>query len=264
MHFHDCFVQGCDASVLISGPNTERTALPNTLLRGFDVIEDAKAQIEAVCPGVVSCADILALAARDSVVLTSGFTWIVPTGRRDGRISLAEEADANLPRFTESIQSQKDKFAALGLDTKDLVTLVGGHTLGTSVCQFFMYRLYNFTTTGNGADPSIDPAFVPQLQSLCPQNGDSSKRIALDTGSSDTFDGTFFTNLRNGKGILESDQKLWTNPSTKTIVQRFLGLSGLLGLTFNIEFGNSMIKMDNIGIKNNTNGEIRRVCSAIN
>ncbi|XP_022762423.1 peroxidase N1-like [Durio zibethinus] len=261
MHFHDCFVHGCDASILIDGPNTEKTAPPNLLLRGYEVIDDAKTRLEAACPGVVSCADILALAARDSVVLTSGRSWQVPTGRRDGRVSLASDT-SNLPGFMESIDSQKQKFAAFGLNTQDLVALVGGHTIGTSACQVFRYRLYNFT--GNGPDPTIDSTFVSQLQSLCPENGDASRRVDLDTGSGNRFDTSFFTNLRNGRGILESDQKLWTDATTRPIVQQFLGVRGLQALNFNVEFGRSMVKMSNIGVKTGTEGEIRRVCSAIN
>ncbi|CAM0879835.1 unnamed protein product [Alopecurus aequalis] len=123
LHFHDCFVQGCDASVLISGASSEKTAPQNFGLRGFNVIDDAKSQLEATCPGVVSCADILALAARDSVDLTGGPSWPVPLGRRDGRISSASDATA-LPSPADSVSVQKQKFAAQGLTDHDLVTLV--------------------------------------------------------------------------------------------------------------------------------------------
>lgn len=140
---------------------------------------------------------------------------------------------------------------------------IGGHTIGTTACQFFSNRLYNFTA--NGPDASIDPSFLPQLRTLCPQtSGANSNRVALDTGSQNKFDTSYFANLRNGRGILQSDQALWTDASTKTFVQRYLGLRGLLGLAFNVEFGKSMVKMSNIGLKTGSDGEIRKICSAIN
>ncbi|KAH7844846.1 hypothetical protein Vadar_032336 [Vaccinium darrowii] len=66
MHFHDCFVRGCDASVLLDAVGTtksEKDTIPNLTLSGFDAIDDIKTRVEQVCPGIVSCADILALAA---------------------------------------------------------------------------------------------------------------------------------------------------------------------------------------------------------
>ncbi|PPS07489.1 hypothetical protein GOBAR_AA13140 [Gossypium barbadense] len=259
MHFHDCFVHGCDASILINGPDTEKTAPPNLGVRGYEVIDDAKAQVEATCPGVVSCADILALAARDAVFLAKGQKWDVPTGRRDGKVSLASDAD-NLPAFTDSIEELKRKFAAFGLNARDLVTLVKAHTIGTTACEFFSYRLFNFSATGNGAYPSINPDFVFQLRTLCPSNGD----VALDTETVDSLNASFFHNLRKGRGILASDQMLWTDGCTRSIVESYLGVRGLPSLKFNVQFGKSMVKMSNIEVKTGTNGEIRKICSAIN
>lgn len=55
---------------------------------------------------------------------TKGLSWAVPTGRLDGRVSLASDT-SNLPGFTDSVDVQKKKFADKGLDTQDLVALVG-------------------------------------------------------------------------------------------------------------------------------------------
>ncbi|XVF67187.1 hypothetical protein PTKIN_Ptkin10aG0100100 [Pterospermum kingtungense] len=262
MHFHDCFVRGCDASILIDGPNTEKTTVFDSGLIVYKVVDHAKTLLEAACPGVVSCADIIALAARDSVVLTNGPNWQVPTGRRDGRVSLASEVDANLVGVNDSVDVQKKKFASVGLNTQDLVALVGGHTIGSTACRFFGYRLYNFT--GSGPDPSIDPSFVPQLQAICPQNGDGNSRADLDTGSARKFDTSFLTNLRNGRGVLLSDQALWADPSTRILAQPFLVLKGFKPLNFNEEFVRSMVKMSHIGVKTGNDGEIRKVCYAVN
>jgi peroxidase len=68
-------MQGCDASVLLDDTSNftgEKNSFPNAnSLRGFEVIDDIKKQLETMCPNVVSCADILALAARDSVAEVS-------------------------------------------------------------------------------------------------------------------------------------------------------------------------------------------------
>ncbi|KAK0598814.1 hypothetical protein LWI29_038210 [Acer saccharum] len=73
LHFHDCFVNGCDGSLLLDNSATivsEKEAIPNNnSLRGFDVVDRMKAALESVCPGVVSCADILTIASERSVFL---------------------------------------------------------------------------------------------------------------------------------------------------------------------------------------------------
>ncbi|XP_038994890.1 peroxidase 64-like [Hibiscus syriacus] len=128
MHFHDCFIRGCDASVLLysKGNNkAEKDGPANLSLHAFYVVENAKKEVEAQCPGVVSCADILAFAARDAVVLSGGPTWDVPKGRKDGRTSKASET-IQLPAPTFNISQLQQSFSQRGLSMDDLVALSGG------------------------------------------------------------------------------------------------------------------------------------------
>ncbi|GKA61719.1 stigma-specific peroxidase [Tanacetum coccineum] len=260
MFFHDCFVNGCDASILLDGCSAEKTVIQNSALRGFEVIQAAKSKLETVCPGVVSCADILALAARDSVVQSGGTSWEVPTGRRDGLVSRDTDA-TNLPGSKDNITSQIKKFADKGLSIQDLVTLVGGHTIGTAACARFDYRLHNYSTTIK-TDPDIDQAFLPKLKTQCPNKTNNPNRVALDTYSETNFDNSYYGNLRNGRGVLESDSKLWSDGRTHKFVQQFLGSSNRL--KFNNQFGRAMVKLSNVEVKTGQQGEIRRVCNTIN
>ena len=66
--------KGCDASILLDSTNdntAEKDSPGNLSLRGYEIIYDTKQEIENTCPGVVSCADILAMAARDAVFWVS-------------------------------------------------------------------------------------------------------------------------------------------------------------------------------------------------
>ena len=72
--------QGCDGSILLDPSSTidsEKNALPNfQSARGFEVVDEIKEAVDEACgKPVVSCADILAVAARDSVVAVSNTTY---------------------------------------------------------------------------------------------------------------------------------------------------------------------------------------------
>ncbi|KAF5762028.1 putative peroxidase [Helianthus annuus] len=121
LHFHDYFVQGCDASILLSDPaTTERTALSNTGVGGYEVIDAAKSAVENICPGIVSCADIPAVAARDTSVAVGGPSWSVRLGRRDSTRANRALADG-LPRADLDLPSLVRDFDAKGLNERDMV-----------------------------------------------------------------------------------------------------------------------------------------------
>ncbi|XP_074566580.1 peroxidase 1-like [Curcuma longa] len=262
LHFHDCFVRGCDGSVLLNstkGNVAEKDAKPNLTLRGFGFIDRVKARLERECPGVVSCADILTLVARDAVVLSNGPTWPVATGRKDGLVSIANET-IQLPPPTANISTLISMFASKGLSVKDLVVLSGGHTIGISHCFSFNDRLYNYTgkATPTDVDPTLERHYLAKLRTICKPN-DQTTFVELDPGSFRTFDTSYYKLVTKRRGVFHSDEVLLENSVARDYV---LSHAGASESEFFQDFANSMIKMGDIGVL--TSGEVRKKCSVIN
>ncbi|KAK1592430.1 hypothetical protein Q3G72_024844 [Acer saccharum] len=262
MHFHDCFVRGCDASILLDSTahnKAEKAAVPNLSLGGFDVIDEVKTHLEKTCPGIVSCADIVALAARDSVSFQfKKSMWEVLTGRRDGRISLASQALANIPSPFFNFTTLKQSFANKGLSLYDLVVLSGGHTIGVGHCNFFSNRLYNFTGKG-GQDPSLNSKYAAFLKTKCRSLADNKTIVPMDPGSPLSFDSNYFKILKQNEGMFQSDAALLTDESSSHMVDELVDSE-----TFFTEFAQSMVRMGAIGVLTGSSGEIRKKCSVVN
>ncbi|KAL3533950.1 hypothetical protein ACH5RR_007471 [Cinchona calisaya] len=265
LHFHDCFVDGCDGSILLDNNGTlrsEKDAAPNTnSARGFDVVDNIKTAVENSCPGVVSCADILALAAESAVSLAGGPSWNVLLGRRDSRTANQAGANTSIPSPFESLSNITAKFSAVGLNITDLVALSGAHTFGRAQCRFITNRLYNFSGTGN-PDPTLNTTYLATLRQNCPQNGNGSTLNNLDFTTPNTFDNNYFSNLQNNEGLLQSDQELFSTSGAATI--SIVNTFSSSQTTFFQNFVQSMINMGNISPLTGTNGEIRLDCKKVN
>ncbi|GJN10565.1 hypothetical protein PR202_ga28670 [Eleusine coracana subsp. coracana] len=266
LHFHDCFVRGCDGSVLLDSTPTntaEKDATPNLTLRGFGSVQRIKDRLEQACPGTVSCADILALMARDAVALANGPSWPVSLGRRDGRVSMANET-TQLPPPTANFTRLVQMFGAKGLDIKDLVVLSGGHTLGTAHCNLFSDRLYNFTGANNDADvdPALDAAYLARLKSRCRSLADNVTLNEMDPGSFLSFDAGYYRLVAKRRGLFHSDSQLLANPVTRAYVQR--QATGRFVHEFFNDFAQSMVKMSSVDVLTGDQGEIRKKCYLVN
>ena len=257
-------MQGCDASVLLDstpGNKAEKESPANNpSLRGFEVIDNAKAEIESKCPQTVSCADIVAFAARDSAAQVGGITYKVPSGRRDGTVSLESDVFQNLPAPFFNVQQLQQSFAKKGLSLDEMVTLSGAHSIGVSHCSSFSSRLYSFNAT-TPQDPSMDAGFAAFLKTKCPaastgQDG----TVPLDIVSPNRLDNRYYKNLRNNKGLLTSDQSLMSDPSTARTVRDNANLGG----QWAAKFAAAMVKMGSIEVLTGTQGEIRKNCKVVN
>ncbi|KAL6961374.1 Peroxidase 51 [Sarracenia purpurea var. burkii] len=266
LFFHDCFVQGCDASVIIASTGTNKAEKdhPDNLSLagdGFDTVIKAKAAVDAIpsCKNKVSCADILAMATRDVVALSGGPSYAVELGRLDGLISTEASVNGKLPQPGFDLNQLNALFAANGLSQTDMIALSGAHTVGFSHCGKFANRIYNFSNR-NPVDPTINAAYATQLQSMCPRVVNPLIAINMDPITPRIFDNVYFQNLQQGKGLFTSDQVLFTDPRSRPTVNSWAGSSS----AFQNAFVQAMTKLGRVGVKTRSNGNIRRDCAVFN
>ncbi|KAK6931118.1 hem peroxidase [Dillenia turbinata] len=265
LFFHDCFLHGCDASILISSNafNTaERDSDINISLPGdaFDLIVRAKTSLELACPGIVSCADILAVATRNLVTMVGGPHYEVQLGRKDGFISNVSQVEGNYPRPTMSMSEIISIFASKGFSVQEMVALAGAHTIGFSHCKEFSNRLFNYSKTSE-SDPSYDPKYAEALRKLCAnyiKNPDTSAFNDVVTPSK--FDNMYYINLQRGMGLLASDHALAIDSRTKQYVNLYAKDQN----AFFEAFAQAMKRLSVYKVKTGKKGEVRRRCDAFN
>ncbi|XP_020995669.1 peroxidase 53-like [Arachis duranensis] len=239
LHFHDCFVQGCDGSILLNDTafiKSEQLAAPNlNSIRRLDVINLIKENIEEACPGVVSCADIVALAAEVSSEMSNGPTWQVPLGRRDSETASFDLANSDIPGPRSNLPQLISAFQKKGLDMNDLVALSGAHTIGRGRCTLSRRR--------NCKNDGLPGENVTNLDQISPFE----------------FDNNYYINILRGDAPFKSDQVLIKARGEQTI--NVLASNQTL---FFEAFKASMIKMSMIEVLVGEQGIIRKHCNFIN
>ena len=250
-------MQGCDASILLdptkANGSPEKTAIP---LRGYDAVNKIKAAVEAVCPGKVSCADILAFAARDSVAKSGGFVYPVPSGRRDGNVSSAFSVFSSIPSPFFDAGELVQSFAAKGLTVDDLVALSGAHSIGTAHCSGFKNRLYPTV------DASLDASYAAALRAACPDGSAADDGVVNNSPVSPaTLGNQYFKNALAGRVLFTSDAALLAgrNDTAEKVRENAGDLTAWMA-----RFAASMVKMGGIEVLTGARGEVRRFCNVTN
>ncbi|XP_006654014.1 peroxidase 2-like [Oryza brachyantha] len=274
--FHDCFVRGCDASVLLDptpeNPETEKTAPINIGLAAFELIDEIKAAVEERCPGTVSCADIIIYAARDaSSLLSNGHVHFdVLAGRLDGRVSRASDAQRDLPDSTFTVSELIRNFRRKNFTIEELVILSGAHAVGVGHCSSLRARLtappeqilpaYRSLLAGKCAvapDPVVPnnvrdedpaavaatiPSFLPKLRKF------------------EFLDNTYYHNNLARIVTFNSDWQLLTEKEARSKVHEYADN----GTLWDEDFSASLVKLSQLPLPPKAKGEIRHHCRRVN
>ncbi|KAL6608147.1 hypothetical protein ACP70R_041210 [Stipagrostis hirtigluma subsp. patula] len=290
--FHDCWVNGCDGSVLLDetpadGTSTEKKAAKSIGLGGFDLIDRIKARLTGVGDGDASCADILAFAARDAASILSGgrIHYAVQRGRGDGVVSSATAADAELPGRAFSFAELERSFAARGFGKKDLVALSGAHAVGVCHRLSFADRLRPSAAAAhqiNGSYQLALAADVARQQKLPLQTttttseptaknnirdmdrafraASSYSPMGVDTEATGALDNSYYTASLQNMVLLKSDWELTQDGDALDHLVEYRDDAA----KWNDDFGEAMARLSNLRPPVGAHLEIRKNCRLTN
>ncbi|XP_074266834.1 peroxidase 21-like [Silene latifolia] len=261
--FHDCMVKSCDASMLLDddparGIQSEKYSGRNFGMRNFKYINTIKEALENQCPSTVSCADIIALSARDAVQLLGGPADIaMRSGRKDSETSYVDVIDDYLPNHNDTMQLVLARFQSIGVDVESTVALLGAHSVGRVHCMNIVNRIYPTV------DPTLDPDYAEYLKRRCPSPNPDPEAVEYARNDLDTpmlLDNMYYKNLLEGKGLMIVDQELTSDPSTLPYVEKMADDNSY----FHDQFAAAIILLSENNPLTGDQGQVRVDCTRVN
>ncbi|XP_019432275.1 PREDICTED: peroxidase 21 [Lupinus angustifolius] len=258
--FHDCMVKSCDASLLLvnrGGVVSEQTAERSFGMRNFKYVNTIKEAVEQECPLTVSCADIVALSARDGIAMLGGPNIEMKTGRRDSKESYATVVEEFIPNHNDSISLVLSSFQAIGVDIEATVALLGAHSVGRVHCKNLVQRLYPTV------DETLNPSYAAYLKRRCPTpNPDPNavQYVRNDLKTPMIIDNNYYNNILQHKGLLTVDEELATEPRTAPYVQKMADDNEY----FRQQFSRAVVLLSENNPLIGDEGEIRKNCGYVN
>lgn len=258
--FHDCMVKSCDASLLletVNGIESEKASQRSFGMRNFKYVNTIKAALESECPVTVSCADIVALSARDGIVMLGGPRVEMKTGRRDSTESYGAVVEDFIPNHNDSISLVLSRFQSIGVDVEGTVALLGSHSVGRVHCVNLVHRLYPTV------DPTMDPDYAEYLKGRCPTPDPDPQEVLYARNDRETpmiLDNYYYKNLLGHKGLLMVDQQLTSDPLTSPYVEKMAADNGY----FHDQFSRAVVLLSENNPLTGDQGEIRKDCRYVN
>ncbi|KAJ7976984.1 Peroxidase [Quillaja saponaria] len=254
--FHDCLVKSCDASILLDTAIKGSSGLSN-----YTYIDTIKAALEEECPLTVSCADILALSAREAVVMLGGQRTAMKTGRRDNKQSSPADVEPLIAPHNDTIPLVLSRFQPHGIGADIVVGLLGGHSISkVHHCINLADRLYPTV------DPTLDPEYAKYLKTRCPNPNPKPTDVfhhSYARSEHETLmvlDNTYYKKVLKRKGLLTVDEQLGSDPRTLPYVKKMAADNKY----FHQQFSKGILMLSEINPLTGDQGEIRKNCRFVN